>query len=1130
LTVPHLLLCSALIAVTAHAQYRAGIEGVVTDAHDAVVPNAAITLVSNETNFSFTTKTSDTGVYTFSALAPGSYKISIEKVGFAKKILDDVRVDAEQIRSLNVQLEVGQVTESMTVSEASVPLIQTEEASIQGTLTQRDVENLPAFGRDPFQLVRLTPGVFGDGSQVSSGGTTTMPGSNRPSAGAANSIFFIENGPQITANGTRPNSNLIQLDGVGLNSASWGGSAVLTPNEESIKEITVIANSYSAENGRNSGAQIMVISKNGTNQFHGSAFFKWHRPGLNAFQRWNGPGNPSPVKRDVNRFNQEGGSVGGPIVKNKLFFFFSYETQRNSAVGSTTTWFETPQYLQTAGRSGSIARGVLSLPGQAPLISGLSPQTCAQVGLAATQCHDVAGGLDLGSPLPANTPLGTPDPTYGQPGTPYGIGGGFDGVPDVERGVTATPSHSVNAQYNGRLDFQPTQKDLVAFSIYRVPTVALSINGRARSTSQWTSDRLSQSWTGIWNHTFTPTLLNEARFGISGWNYDELADNNLLWGMPSATFLAFGNVAPPGWGVAGPGVFDQGTWNARDSLMKMHGSHSFKFGADISRSHFLDDNAGSARPSWAFQNLWSYANDAPYQETGNFDPLTGIPSDNQKNLRFNVMAFYAQDDWKVKPNLTVNLGLRWEYYSPMEETAGHISNPVLGSGTAILTGLYMKYGDLNQTSKRNFGPQLGFAWAPGSVLRRDLNHKLVLRGGFGVGFNVQQLATLSNGRSNPPFTTSLTFNSSNCCILYSTPSNVNSFTGYPSNPAAINTFSSNGLPVGGAAVNLQGFPSFQNTPVTYRYSLDAQYDLGHNWMASVGYQGSQSRNYSAQIPLNLVYYANPNPRVNTLAWFENDAAANYNALLTEIQHRFSKSFTIDFQYRFSRTRDQGSQDYYTDLYPFDLNAWWGPADNDVTHNFKLYGVWTPTIFKGRNSWLEKVAGGWTLSGIFNAHSGFPWTPSYNTRINLVYPNSGYMTLRAGQYLGGAGSDFSNATFEASNGNFPKGALAYFALPTFSTTGIPPEPALGRNAFRGPDYRGLDMTLVKAIGLPKIKGLGENATLNLELDAYNAFNILNLNPTPTTAISTDGVTSNPLFGQSQGAFAGRIVELQARFRF
>jgi hypothetical protein len=455
---------------------------------------------------------------------------------------------------------------------------------------------------------------------------------------------------------------------------------------------------------------------------------------------------------------------------------------------------------------------------------------------------------------------------------------------------------------------------------------------------------------------------------------------------------------------------------------------------------------------------------------------------------------------------------------------------VLGPGDQALTGLVMRQGDLAETSKKNFGPQAGFAWTPSGFLGHDFKNKLALRGGFGVGYNVQQLATLSNGRANPPFTTSLTFDSTHCCIVYGAPADANAFTGWPSNPAAINTFDPvTGLPISGAAVNLQGFPSFQKTPVTYRYSFDAQYDLGYNWVASLGYSGSQSRNYSRQTPLNLIYPNNLNPRVNSIAWFSNDASAHYNALLTQVQHRFSSAFTVDFQYQLSRTTDQGSQDYYTDLYPFDFKQWEGPADNDVTHNFKLWGVWSPTLFRGSHAWLEKLAGGWTLSGILNAHSGYPWTPTYNTRADLVYPNSGYRNLRPGQYLGGAGSDYSNDTFMQPNGNFPNGALSYFTLPTFSATGVPPVPGVGRNSFRGPRYFAVDLTLAKAFGLPNLGVVGNEARLNLQVLAYNIFNTLNL-MAPNTSISSDGVTSNPLFGQSQGAFAGRIVELQARFSF
>jgi outer membrane receptor protein involved in Fe transport len=1117
-------LCSVLLAVTAVAQYRAGIQGVVSDPQGAGVPEATVTLTHKETNVARSTKTNETGGYAISALPPGTYLLTVEKTGFSKKVLEEVLVQAEQVQSLNVDLAVGSVAESVTVSEPALPLLDTQSAIIQGAITTREVANLPSFGRDPFQLARLAPGVFGDGAISAGAGTTSLPGVNRPAAGAGNSIFFIENGPQIIANGTRQNSNNIQVDGVGVNSVTWGGSAVVTPNEESIKEIKVIANNYSAENGRNSGAQILVISQNGTNEFHGSGFFKWHRPGLNAYQRWNGPGNPSPVQRDLNRFNQFGGSIGGPIVKDKLFAFFSYEGLRSGSRNSTTVWMETPQYRQTAGPSNSLARRMLSFPGQEPVAGGVSPLSCSQVGLPATQCRDADGGLDLGSPL--TTPLGTADSSFGQPGTPYGIGSGFDGVPDAMRIITLTPSKNRNAQYNGRLDYHPTQSDMVAFSVYWVPTVTESINGPARSLNQWFSDRLARSFTGIWNRTFSPTVINEARFGFSGWKFDETESNpQEPWGLPISTFDAAGAVAIQRFGASGPGVFDQGTWNIRDTVSKVYDRHFLKFGGDYARARALDRSAGSARPTFSFRNLWSYANDAPYQETGTFDPATGQPTDNTKHLHFDILAFFVQDDWKVRPNLTLNLGLRYEYYSSLKASEDVISNPVLGSGSAALTGLTLKVGDtLTSTSKKNFGPQAGFSWSPTAFQNR-----LVLRGGFGIGFNVQQAATLGNGRNNPPWVTSLTLTGAN--ILYAAPSDPKQFSDWPANPAARQTFDpATNLPLTGAPVTLNGVPSEQDTPTTYRYSLDAQYDLGRNWVAMVGYQGSQTRNYSRQRNLNLIYYPNLNSRVNRLFWFSNDAAAHYNALLTQIQHRFSAQFTIDAQYRFSRNRDQGSQDYYSDHYPWDINASEGPADYDVTHDFKLWGVYTPTIFKGRHNWLEKVAGGWTISGILSAHSGFPWTPTYsNTGNNVVYPNSGFGTLRPAAYTGGAGEDYSNDVFKRPSGNFPNGALAYFTVPTWPATGIPPAPGVGRNSFRGPRYLGFDATLAKAFGLPSNKVLGENARLNLQAMIYNAFNRTNLTNI-NTIISTDGRTSNPMFGQAQRAFSGRIVELQAKFVF
>jgi len=1121
-----------VFAPPAAAQFRAGIQGTVTDAAGAVVPGAKVVLTSQETNVARRTTTTDEGVYAITGLAPGAYTLSVEKAGFSKKVLSNVQVAAEQMQSIGLQLDVGQTSESITVESNVVPLIDTETAMIGGALSSKEVERLPSFARDPYQLLRLASGVFGDGALSNGGGSQSLPGTNTGAPSATDSIFKVENGAQIVANGTRQNSNSFQVDGVPVNSTSWGGAAVITPNEESVKEVRIVANNYSAENGRNSGAQVLVVSQNGTNEPHGSAFFKWHRPGLNAYQRWNGPGTPTPVAKDENRFNQFGGSLGGPVVKNKLFAFFSYETLRNNSWNVGTGWYETPQFLQTAGSSSSIARKLLSYPGEGPSYTRQIGMSCAQVGLPATQCRDASGGLDLGSPLA--TALGASDPSYGQTGTPYGIGSGFDGVPDAMFVQTTSPNNNTSQQFNGRMDYNPTSSDQIAFSIYWVPIDTHSYNGPARAANSWNHSSLAQSWTGIYTRTISPSLLNEARFGVSGWDWNEFNSNpQEPWGLPTANLWSMGSVGIQNFGAPGFSIFNQKTYTGRDTLTKIHGSHSLKFGADISHSTFLDTAPWSARPSYDFRNLWEFANDAPYHENSNFDPVTGQPTAATKHLRFNVLGFFVQDDWKLRRNLTVNLGLRWEYFSPLTEENGNISNPILGSGPAALTGLKMhKGGNLFDTSKNNWGPQIGVAWNPGEFMGRDFQNRLVVRGGFGIGYNLEQLAITSNGRFNPPFMVALDLFGSN--ILYAVNSNIKSYTGWPSNPAAVQTFDpASGLPTSGAPVSLTGFPDFMPSTVTYRYSFDAQYDLGHNWMASIGYQGSQSRHYTIQDNLNLLFYPNVNPRVQSLGWYSNYANAHYNALLTEVQRRFSRNYEIDFQYRLSRNTDMGSQDYFMPMYPWNRASSMGPSDYDVTHNFKLWGVWTPTFFKGAQNWMERLAGGWTLSAIVNTHSGFPWTPQYcNTSGNVGYPNSGFGCIFPAIYSGGAGSNFSNSTFMSANGNFPKGALSYFTVPTWPAAGgAPPAPAasISRNMFRGPRYFGADMQIAKAFGLPKMKVLGENARLNLQANIYNIFNKLNLTGLNTT-ISNDGVTSNPQFGQAQNALGGRIIELQARFAF
>jgi hypothetical protein len=652
--------------------------------------------------------------------------------------------------------------------------------------------------------------------------------------------------------------------------------------------------------------------------------------------------------------------------------------------------------------------------------------------------------------------------------------------------------------------------------------------------------------TGTWNHTFSPTLLNQARFGASGWYWNEINTNpQEPWGLPQSNIDEFGavNLSSSGdyFGAPGPSVFDQVQYNARDTVTKVLSSHMLQFGGDITWLHYLSEAPYAARPQYFFRNLWDFVNDAPYAESANFNPMSGQPTSLAQQIRSNNYSFFAQDDYKMKPNLTLTLGLRWEYFGPIHALGNNIANPVLGSLPDPLTGLSLKLGgNMYSTSPNNWAPDIGFAWSPKSVLGYSLANRFVLRGGFGTAYNLTEEAITVNGSFNPPFVSSDYLTGSN--ILYEVPSNVHQFNNWPINPATVETFSpTTHLPVSGAPVGLTQIQNNMPTPVTYHYSLEAQYEFSPNWVATLGYEGSQTRHYTIQNNLDWLYRP-LNPRVNRLSYFYNGANAEYDALMASVNHPVSRTFSIDAQYTWGRSLDEGSNDYSIDDYPYSPTYAFGPSDYNVAQSFTLWGTWSPNFFAFRGGLLGKVLGGWEMSGILDLHSGFPWTPVYsNTSCNIIFVGSGYCTLRPAGYTGGALTSYTNSTFINPNGNFPKTALSYFHVPsfqmgpTFPASGpIPTLPGVTRNSFTGPGYRDFDAMLGKTFGLPKMKVLGENAQLELRGDFFNLFNTLNLvNPGVSgsnNVISFDGVTSNPYFGQAQSALGARVIELTARFSF
>lgn len=1134
------------LMITAQAQFKAGVQGTVSDSAGALVPAAKIILKDTETGRTQETTTSEEGFYRIVGLAPGKYQLTVEKPGYAKSYRESLTVNAENIQGVDVILEIGEITATVMVTDEKVGTIETENANITKGITPREVKRLPQAGRDPYELIRLTPGIFGDGARSGNGNASGLPNSPGP-GGSNNSIFQTENQPQISANGQRISANNFQVDGVSVNSLSHGGAAVVTPNQESVKEIEISSSSYSAEDGRNSGAQIKVVSQNGTNDFHGSLIFKYNTPKWNAFNKYPndfGRGRPERVER---LFRQFGGSLGGPLFlphfgeggptvyngKDRAFFFLSYEGLRENSTTPATAYVETPQFRQTVinARPGGITAAVLGSGGIQPRIAGVLSPSCADV-QSNIPCQVVGGGLDVGSLSGSRGQY----LTFSNLG-----GGGLDGIPDIQKVIIAAPTTNRPNQYNARFDFLATAKDQLTVSTYltRASFVGSDTAGGARPQADITTKPKNSSFAVLYNRTMSATLVNEARVNFTKFAFNEVESSNQTnFGIPRIeieSLLRDGSRIRFGANQSEttPGIFSEKTLEFRDVVNNVRGNHGLKFGGEF-RREFNDNNLnGAARPLYTFASLFNFANDAPLFYQINADPNTGGPANAQRHFRSNSYGLFVQDDWKARPNLTLNLGLRYEYFGVLTEQDNLVSNFVFGPGGTLAGSKVAPTSELYNPDRNNFAPRLGFAYSP---KRFGLDEKLVLRGGAGVSYNRIPEGVFSNTRGNPPFfaryaiccgTASTDFGSpfAGGQILYTLGASSSPFS-YPANPAlAVGIDPATGAPRN-RTVEVYGALSDTPVPYVYTYSFETQYALPYALTATVGYQGSSShklirlvnqRLVQTTIPANFFAFAVyiPTPDVN----------ANYNALNARLTRRFTRGFQFDILYRWAKSIDtlsnEGPGAETNQTFPQDLREERGPSDFDVRHNLNVSGLWDLPLFRNRKDAIGKILGGWQVDTILTAHTGFPWTPHTGQCVRSANSNDFVCPSRPPRYFGGALEDTDNEAFIRPGGNFPGGGLVYFDQnnPNGSL-----RPGIGRNSFRGPRYFAVDLSLAKRTGMPSV--FGEGAFLEIKANFFNAFNNLNLKPFGFFSPNVD----NRDFGRAQSALAGRVVELQARFSF
>ena len=613
------LVLSLLVSASPlYAQYGAAVEGTVADQTGAVVPGAKVTATNEATGVSRTTVTGGAGFYRIVGLTPGVYTVEVEAQSFAKRSLPKVMIAAEAVRGLDVTVASASANQTVTVT-ADLGGLESENASVSNTISSRQIVDLPEFGRDPYELLRLTPGIFGDSSRQGNGNAVLIPQQVGP-GGSNAQIFQTENQVQAIANGQRVTANNFMLDGVSVNSLDWGGAAVVTPNQESVEQVVVASDSYSAQDGRNSGAQVKTISKNGTNNFHGSAFFKINDKGLNAFNKFYGRTDtpPSEISCENNtpsqftitanqcpsrvdqKYRDFAGSIGGPIFKNRLFFFASYEGVRlQNTTALRSVILETPQfeqYVKTAN-PGSLAAKIFSTPGVEPRIASTIPNSTVD-------CCSLIPGYGLGRwYLPGNA--------VGQ-----AIGNGPDGIPDWGRFDITEPNSSDGNQFNGRIDYTQGKNQFFA-DTYIVHLN--NVNGGVRPLEDVTFKPSNYAGTFGWNRTISATMLNEFRINFTRFAFDQrqpVGDTN--FGIPAISLFDFdaGGLGDIGTflGIDSspttPSLGSQNTYALAETLSWIHNQHAFKFGFEGRREENNNDQPGGERPFYQFRGLLNFANDA----------------------------------------------------------------------------------------------------------------------------------------------------------------------------------------------------------------------------------------------------------------------------------------------------------------------------------------------------------------------------------------------------------------------------------------------------------------------------------------------------------------------------------------
>lgn len=779
--------------VPLQAQMKSNFTGQVTDQSGAAIPGATVTATNEGTNVATTRKSGTDGFFTIPDLPAGFYTVKAESTGFRTFVDAHVELTVGYTQRVDFKLEVGAVTQTVTV-EGQAPLVDTETDRMSELITARQVANLPLNGRNIFQMIQLAPGA------VNTTGLITEPG-NR--------------GFTTVVNGARVNMNGYMLDGISDKGLSGGSNT--QPSQDTVQEFRVDTENISAEYGSTVGALTTVITKTGTNQIHGDLYEFVRNDKLDGRNFFDPPDRP-PFK-----MNQFGGTIGGPIKKNKWFYFGSFEGERTRAPVSVSTAIETPawaNFIQSNMPNSVAALLYKNFPAKSPTsgltsladyITGIGDGGCTTFD---NNCLETIYAVPAGSALEQSLLANQNMPVYGS-------------LNATATEFTKDQFYDGN-QFSGRIDYQGDSDKVFGryfFDRTNDPNFSPSANGgaaqafvAARGFVNPTHNDYPQLALG-WAHTFSPTVLNDFH---AGWNRNvtDIAAN--FAGVPEIA-LDSGEVDFGGYSGY-PQIFHEEVFHFADIVTISHGKHTIKVGGDVMRNYENSEfNVG--RPSYDFTDSLALALAEPYGENagvvpGGIDPATGL-STGAAALGSNIRAWrninlgaFVNDDWKASPRLTLTLGLRYDLFTRHTEKYGHVTQFNLPTSGANLTedlralncyadvsggvgfngqpcngGFAKDTGALATGDHNDFGPRFGFAYD----VRGD--GKTSLRGGFGVSYNGEVYNPLSNSRWNPPF---YSFNLAGCssginvvgsqypdaCIFGPVNGAAPTFTGAPTNPGA----------------------------------------------------------------------------------------------------------------------------------------------------------------------------------------------------------------------------------------------------------------------------------------------------------------------------------------------------------